>query len=165
MKKRERIKTYKLMLKSWEEGGPQTWFGFCSWVNSNYPFWSMNMLVELNKQKPKRNWVDKDGFETAFWWKPGSRPPRIQALKRAISLAESLSEVQYESILNFVRRKYKTGTLDWLQLKLVILNFGHTVTLKKVEKLLRSDLHDGGPAYLKCLRIIRAFMNDRSNIS
>jgi hypothetical protein len=46
-------------------------------TKSNYP--------ELWKQKPRKSYA----LDSSYWWKPGSRKPRIRALERAIALCKN----------------------------------------------------------------------------
>jgi hypothetical protein len=43
-----------------------------------------NILPELYAQKPKNCYKPNPDF----WWKPGLKEPRIEALKKAIELCE-----------------------------------------------------------------------------
>ena len=95
---KERLRIYKLALKDYEGkwsfrklfGGKRLqesmYSGFChyfSFIHDIDLFW----LSELVEQKPKKQGFLYGGAD--YWFDPGKREPRIEALKKAILLCKS----------------------------------------------------------------------------
>lgn len=163
MNKKNRIKAYKRMLEAWKAGEKDTSLGFCYWVAMQYGQSSLNGFPELLKQKPTRNYrsvnpVIGAPFDTGYWWKQGSRKPRILALERAIAECRRTHESNIRTIIGWATKRYSLERDDVSDINTLIWSYDYRLTQRNLK--LRIGLNG---TYSKPAKILLAFMKSRKS--